>query len=114
MRDDVVSIHAPHEGERHWEDIKRRREQGAFQSTLPTRGSDHGDPPADMLTLYVSIHAPHEGERHRRIYNRADGHHVSIHAPHEGERLLVLTNQVRDKMFQSTLPTRGSDEKYDT
>ena len=34
---------------------------------------------------------------------------VSIHAPHEGERLKLKDIQEYRKMFQSTLPTRGSD-----
>ena len=105
----VVSIHAPHEGER-------------LAATFFTGG----------LTL-DSIHAPHEGERHTRPPRRGVGENVSIHAPHEGER---LTGDVEGTanfdgfnprsprggatitpyqpappvdMFQSTLPTRGSD-----
>ena len=34
-----ISIHAPHEGERHREDIDKIYRY-IFQSTLPTRGSD--------------------------------------------------------------------------
>ena len=34
---------------------------------------------------------------------------ISIHAPHEGERLLCIKNQIFISVFQSTLPTRGSD-----
>ena len=57
----LISIHAPHEGERpkgHARDKAAR----AFQSTLPTRGSDSG---GSFLWLWrkISIHAPHEGER---------------------------------------------------
>ena len=37
---------------------------------------------------------------------------VSIHAPHEGERPDAETDAVLRLMFQSTLPTRGSDEVY--
>ena len=107
-----------------------------FQSTLPTRGSDSGRPCRPDPRV-VSIHAPHEGERRdcRQPSPRQLG--VSIHAPHEGERhagdrvriledngfnprsprggatiaggLADLTREV----FQSTLPTRGSDKaKY--
>ena len=58
-----ISIHAPHEGERH----KVQRP--------PRRGR------------VISIHAPHEGERRdgRQPSSRQRG--ISIHAPHEGERL---------------------------
>ena len=34
---------------------------------------------------------------------------ISIHAPHEGERPMRFVNKVVAKIFQSTLPTRGSD-----
>ena len=34
---------------------------------------------------------------------------VSIHAPHEGERLHCLIAGKTTVVFQSTLPTRGSD-----
>ena len=82
----VISIHAPHEGER------------------PCRGKN-------ILYLSgISIHAPHEGERHNGegapIMRKA----ISIHAPHEGERLrFTSTLLVHHFIFQSTLPTRGSD-----
>ena len=56
-----------------------------FQSTLPTRGSD-----AKFLAAQrnsgVSIHAPHEGERLDAGAGREAYITVSIHAPHEGER----------------------------
>ena len=35
-----ISIHAPHEGERHCHQCIRLYDKHAFQSTLPTRGSD--------------------------------------------------------------------------
>ena len=57
----------------------------AFQSTLPTRGSD--------------------GKAYKSHYATI----ISIHAPHEGERLLGDCNAIPHGEFQSTLPTRGSD-----
>ena len=36
---------------------------------------------------------------------------ISIHAPHEGERPSSTQPTARTPSFQSTLPTRGSDEK---
>ena len=81
----VISIHAPHEGER----------------LLPIGYLD--------ISPTISIHAPHEGERH---YFAVDDYYVqfiSIHAPHEGERLLAPASFNVFIVFQSTLPTRGSD-----
>ena len=132
------------------------RQKCAFQSTLPTRGSDccvlrlrifltrisihaphEGERPCRAglggACMGISIHAPHEGERPLRFPARLWGWHdfnprsprggathmpemgfcsygISIHAPHEGERLfrwLRLNQWI--SLFQSTLPTRGSD-----
>ena len=60
-----ISIHAPHEGERH---LCPECIQGANP---------------------ISIHAPHEGER--RIESAQSWHEmiISIHAPHEGERRVM-------------------------
>ena len=148
-----ISIHAPRKGERLYR-AKITVGTDAFQSTLPTRGSDidpesilsqircfnprspRGGATWDLATddnaENVSIHAPHEGERRSACRRRllADG--VSIHAPHEGERRIRCPTPVRRSacfnprsprggattktiiaivanMFQSTLPTRGSD-----
>ena len=61
---ELISIHAPHEGERHG---AGRLENGFYN---------------------ISIHAPHEGERRLyRLIRRCIGTSISIHAPHEGERL---------------------------
>ena len=103
-----------------------------FQSTLPTRGSDvlslfyrrdtgkvsihapHEGERRNCVVAYflgitVSIHAPHEGERPDNILILSKASNVSIHAPHEGERLERAENARSEMLFQSTLPTRGSD-----
>ena len=130
-RQGSISIHAPHEGERPYQ-VFYKSFRKLFQSTLPTRGSDYGRRMV-CVEYMISIHAPHEGERHGagRVENRHN--HISIHAPHEGERLCSLLIQarsalisihaphegerpflsfftsLRQMLFQSTLPTRGSD-----
>ena len=80
-----------------------------FQSTLPTRGSDVVHALAVPSKPRISIHAPHEGERRffsSFIHNCSK---ISIHAPHEGERLFIMVYILNMHIFQSTLPTRGSD-----
>ncbi len=126
-----ISIHAPHEGERHYRG-GLDRPFIIFQSTLPTRGSDQLNGPcicrcenfnprsprggATLNAVYaqkviaISIHAPHEGERRRHGRHRGGGDQISIHAPHEGERRTKNPSSCRIPKFQSTLPTRGSDE----
>ena len=44
------------------------------------------------------------------IYNLSFVINVSIHAPHEGERLTYTPQTLTEEQFQSTLPTRGSDD----
>ena len=109
----VISIHAPHEGERLIFFLcfscvfyfnPRSPRGGAtlchmsfqsayktFQSTLPTRGSDQN--------IYKVSYFLHQ---------------ISIHAPHEGERRLKAFLSAAACVFQSTLPTRGSDGKCRT
>ena len=126
-----VSIHAPHEGERPRCLYNQRLirafqstlptrgsddlcftpdiETNWFQSTLPTRGSDEWPLGVFVLSSPVSIHAPHEGERHHRRDGKHRRQRVSIHAPHEGERRPRRLAENSMYLFQSTLPTRGSD-----
>ena len=135
---------------------RARQLQQRFQSTLPTRGSDHSwsgawvscrcfNPrsprggatdvaPVRRGRWIVSIHAPHEGERRIAGFYFFAPRPVSIHAPHEGERRYLSTDdpvlmpgfnprsprggatlgaRARADLipqFQSTLPTRGSDD----
>ena len=81
----IISIHAPHEGERRVINAVVVS-LAAFQSTLPTRGSDQILTCKEILEDEISIHAPHEGERlcFRHALRRRQ--YISIHAPHEGER----------------------------
>ena len=89
----LISIHAPHEGERRvrrctgsrvTNNFNPRSPRGGatltpyflspstegFQSTLPTRGSDHA---VFSVPVHrgISIHAPHEGERLTPFFNQA-------------------------------------------
>ena len=80
-----ISIHAPHEGER------------------------HTDTDEDGYVIKISIHAPHEGERPCiKRYFIINKTHFNPRSPRGG-----ATRQHRQKElcipFQSTLPTRGSD-----
>ena len=59
------------------------------------------------MTKKISIHAPHEGER--QIIPIVT---ILIRAPHEGERQIKIDKDSQKNRFQSTLPTRGSDD-YD-
>ena len=58
----------------------------------------------------ISIHAPHEGERLAELLRYLSHMAISIHAPHEGERLVHSWYNPSKNAFQSTLPTRGSDD----
>ena len=151
----VVSIHAPHEGERpykigsklaHANSFNPRSPRGGatmlsfgtvylangFQSTLPTRGSDQFELSAALATGQFQSTLPTRGSDHVDYKNYTfhqsfnprsprggatisfedavnDDLAVSIHAPHEGERRLLIRHFNLLFVFQSTLPTRGSD-----
>ena len=104
----IISIHAPHEGERPRNKIAAAPLR-QFQSTLPTRGSDAVHAVAYGRPQNISIHAPHEGERPIVDLGNNYATTISIHAPHEGERLINGFRSRAERPFQSTLPTRGSD-----
>ena len=62
----IISIHAPHEGERRYNQNESVAVGVGFQSTLPTRGSDQM-PILKGNLANISIHAPHEGERRQMV-----------------------------------------------
>ena len=128
----LISIHAPHEGERHpreWrfcggEHFNPRSPRGGatklpthhhhkavFQSTLPTRGSDEKlDRACGLIT--ISIHAPHEGERRCVRPAEHDAENFNPRSPRGGATPPPIMAKSTIRAFQSTLPTRGSDYYY--
>ena len=81
-----ISIHAPHEGERHSPSaLPTTPHRIKFQSTLPTRGSDRA------ASIYRFLQ-----------------HHFNPRSP-RGGATLDPDWPGWDDVFQSTLPTRGSD-----
>ena len=81
-----ISIHAPHEGERPTLSLIPNTRRKAFQSTLPTRGSDVFDAYDNEFRLGFQSTLPTRGS------DKDKG------------------RQCRPKgEFQSTLPMRGSD-----
>ena len=79
-----ISIHAPHEGERQMYGAFGTRSR-RFQSTLPTRGSDHGEVAAEYSTLVFQSTLPTRGSDYS-VDVSGTQQIISIHAPHEGER----------------------------
>ena len=80
-----ISIHAPHEGERHLS-LLAAPKGGKFQSTLPTRGSDLTRCLSMIQTIYFNPRSP------------------------RGGATCTVFFLLRRKIFQSTLPTGGSDK----
>ena len=83
----AISIHAPHEGERLYDGQR-----------------------VCVLHL-ISIHAPHEGERPARYSPRPSAHrYFNPRSPRGGATrgCIDVLDVLRE--FQSTLPTRGSDD----
>ena len=88
LRRHAISIHAPHEGERLYHGTHLIL-QSYFNPRSPRGGATHCEHVLATL-LNISIHAPHEGER--RVLGECDfsRRFISIHAPHEGERQYLL------------------------
>ena len=105
----LISIHAPHEGERLKTAIALKA-QGVFQSTLPTRGSDYGIAP-EIDAIEISIHAPHEGERQYPRLVVTYYYLFQSTLPTRGSDTFWQPFIVHSCRFQSTLPTRGSDSR---
>ena len=103
----AISIHAPHEGERHSAPASRVKPP-VFQSTLPTRGSDLRPSMHIAASTYFNPRSPRGGATTKGDTEIAAAA-ISIHAPHEGERHSAPASRVKPPVFQSTLPTRGSD-----
>ena len=125
-----ISIHAPHEGERrsilllpsfHFNFNPRSPRGGAtcvclyatafnaFQSTLPTRGSDLSRLSIQYFAAVFQSTLPTRGSDVHDWVCGTSQIRISIHAPHEGERLILWPKMISSPKFQSTLPTRGSD-----
>ena len=62
-KNDNISIHAPHEGERRRGQTICRRQTCYFNPRSPRGGATSGDWITLELPQGISIHAPHEGER---------------------------------------------------
>ena len=105
-----ISIHAPHEGERRCLQCTHLT-MTAFQSTLPTRGSDIRAVPYREGDMHFNPRSPRGGATPNRFIAYVSSP-ISIHAPHEGERLKTAIALKAQGVFQSTLPTRGSDYKW--
>ena len=103
-----ISIHAPHEGERHLL-VDGGKIAKKFQSTLPTRGSDAKEAGFADELIDFNPRSPRGGATYRGTHFWTEAE-ISIHAPHEGERPIFTHTSVSLSIFQSTLPTRGSDQ----
>ena len=109
VRQCPVSIHAPHEGERHGVGCCEA-EGCAFQSTLPTRGSDCLLFTGCCKGFGFNPRSPRGGATCSRCCWRGSTRRFNPRSPRGG-----ATKQTRQpngsRQFQSTLPTRGSDCK---
>ena len=84
------------------------RMDSAFQSTLPTRGSDPFLSPSPFWVFIFQSTLPTRGSDVLPLLSKIESR-ISIHAPHEGERQIFCRPYPARSGFQSTLPTRGSD-----
>ena len=81
----IISIHAPHEGER----------PGVYNGS--------------SVLVVISIHAPHEGERLEDYIDMLMAENFNPRSPRGGATCRKVLPSLAVFSFQSTLPTRGSD-----
>ena len=127
-----ISIHAPHEGERHnvkyiaadqWHFNPRSPRGGAtcavffllrrkvyFNPRSPRGGATVFPALCRRKMLYFNPRSPRGGATIDFSVKQITM--ISIHAPHEGERQTRFSYCLKYFAFQSTLPTRGSDFAY--
>ena len=80
-----------------------------FNPRSPRGGATQGETGTPMST-YVSIHAPHEGERLFRPRQRENHACFNPRSPRGGATWDDVKQMREQGRFQSTLPTRGSDD----
>ncbi len=81
-----------------------------FLSTLPSRGATVTA--SIILDWLISIHAPLAGSDLEYILDTSI--RISIHAPLAGSDRIVHLPLIRERLFQSTLPSRGATCNDDT
>ena len=107
------SIHAPHEGERlSFADVEQIRAE-LFNPRSPRGGATSLPCKITTNKFFFNPRSPRGGATKSRK-SSTNRRMFSIHAPHEGERLYVQAFLKIRHLFQSTLPTRGSDGKLPT
>ena len=101
----MISIHAT--CGRRPVDTTTLRKIARFQSTLPSRGATPLSHEAWRAST-ISIHAPLTGSDRFAEKTGKRIRHISIHAPLTGSDITALTEWLKAKEFQSTLPSRGA------
>ena len=103
----MVSIHAPHEGERPKFD-KSNYSKAKFQSTLPTRGSDFAE---NVFVVSYACFNPRSPRGGATLFAvacaKVDAFQSTL--PTRGSDGTKTVVKCKKGTFQSTLPTRGSD-----
>ena len=124
----MISIHAPHEGERRRAEAAKTGRCWHFNPRSPRGGATSGKCDVGARPPYfnprsprggatqcrdgkhrrqrISIHAPHEGERPDLAHD-ARRKCISIHAPHEGERLKRYRARSRHTTYFNPRSPRG-------
>ena len=105
-----VSIHAPHEGERRLSSLRVASYLSCFNPRSPRGGATLISGASSSQTM-VSIHAPHEGERRGGAVIPPQRKRSFNPRSPRGGATLDPDWPGWDNVFQSTLPTRGSDKK---
>ena len=104
----MISIHAPHEGERRASTCYYLYPE-RFQSTLPTRGSDCHFRAKLASYPHFNPRSPRGGATLFFIVNIIRKFNFNPRSPRGGATVFIMAYILNMHIFQSTLPTRGSD-----
>ena len=108
----MISIHAPHEGERQTR-FTYCLKYFAFQSTLPTRGSDFAYTHHIQHNQQFQSTLPTRGsDSTTSCFISSGSKYFNPRSPRGGATRTLKRWVILILLFQSTLPTRGSDKMH--
>ena len=106
----LISIHAPHEGERQLDRHRKGCVRSHIQSTLPTRGSDSRFCHYREISYGYSIHAPHDGGATIGCFGAGCDRNLLFNprSPRGGATVTVLYFVISTTIFNPRSPRGGA------
>ncbi len=110
-KEQAISIHAPHEGERRYCVLSASLCIEPFQSTLPTRGSDTCAVPTCAVPTYFNPRSPRGGATDRVLFGNATGTDFNPRSPRGGATAEKCICMQHFREFAEYYPLRHGDAR---